>query len=475
MRKFFGLAMGVILSLSVVYLTDAARAQQPGSTVQGDILRGQGRFLEGAGWYQLNSARARNIDVDTWKKHNLEVQRLYRAYLQERYLHIQYKKGISKKSQDELKKKFEEEQRRWRENPTPEDISSGNALNALAGDLADPSIAPTVWQYARVELPPGLELTTLAFKIADSRVSKASQSTVAIDRMKVSDGWPLWLRRPELKAEQAAYERAVATAIGKCQKGTPLEATDYDRLRETVVALQKKVPEVVPARDNQRAQAIAFVNQLDDATRIFAEQTYAERLIKDVAEHKAATVAELLGFMRYHYLLFSDPGRSPELARMYEGLYQLLRQQKDKLGQAGVAMAPGDAGGLNGGKVADQVAVKLGQVKTTLEKVRFPQEAQKKRSLKSDAVSQLDGAMDDLAKGLIPRERLEKVHREIQVLKAINASSQDHSRLLGEAMALLEVAFADLRLSPPEPVRRGQGPGMSKKAQGRGAATKKRG
>jgi hypothetical protein len=336
MNKVLGLGAGLLVVAGMVSLCAEARAQRPGSTAQGDILRGQGRYLEGAGWYELNSARARNIDVDTWKKHNLEVQRLYRAYLEDRYLHIRYKKTLRKGVQDDWKKKYEEDQRRWRENPTSDDISSGNALNALAGDLADPSIAPTAWQYASVALPQGLSLTSLAFQIADSRSSRLLQSTVAIDRMTISEGWPLWLRRPELKTTEAVYEQAVGTVMEKCRKGAPLEAKDVDTLREAVVALQKKVPEIVPGRDNQRAKAIAYVNQLDGTTRIFAEQTYAERLIRDVAEHQAATVAELLGFMRYHRLLFSDPGTSPELAQLYEGLYQRLRQQKEKLGVAGV-------------------------------------------------------------------------------------------------------------------------------------------
>jgi hypothetical protein len=92
------------------------------------------------------------------------------------------------------------------------------------------------------------------------------------------------------------------------------------------------VETAIPARDNQRTQSRAFVKRLDEATRIFAEQTYAEHLIRDVSEHKATTVAELLGFMRQYQLLFSDPGDSPEVESLYEGLYGLLRQQLDLLG-----------------------------------------------------------------------------------------------------------------------------------------------
>jgi|GEM_PF-3447251 hypothetical protein len=37
----------------------------PGSTAQGDILREQGQFLEGAAWYEINATRAREIDART--------------------------------------------------------------------------------------------------------------------------------------------------------------------------------------------------------------------------------------------------------------------------------------------------------------------------------------------------------------------------------------------------------------------------
>lgn len=340
MSKPIAIAASLLLTLVTLALVPTASGQRFGGvgTAQGDILRGQGAYLAGAGWYNLNTARANNINVDTWKKYNLEVQRLYQVWLRDRATHIQYKRKLTAGVQEDLARKAEEAQRRWRENPSPDDITSGDALNALAMDLADPSVEPTSWRSAPVPLPPELSLTSLSFKVADKKTSSLLQSTVAIDRLLLTDGWPIWLRRPELRKEEEAYRKAVTTVVEKCRNGTPLEAGDVDRLRETVVDLQKKVPEVVPGRDSQRANAIEFIKLLDGATRIFAEQTYAERLIKDVTEHKAETVAELLGFMRYHRLLFAETNRSPESAQRYEALYQLLREQKGKLGISG---APG--------------------------------------------------------------------------------------------------------------------------------------
>src|SRR3954467_4633654 len=123
MRKFALILVASAAALSA----PAARAQ----TGQGDILRGQGRFLAGAGWYNFNTARADRINVETWKSYNREVQRIYREYMMDRAHHIASRKGKTNKVQDVIQRRFEESQRRWRENPTPDYIASGDALNAL--------------------------------------------------------------------------------------------------------------------------------------------------------------------------------------------------------------------------------------------------------------------------------------------------------------------------------------------------------
>src|SRR5262249_27010896 len=157
----------------------------------------------------------------------------------------------------------------------------------------------------------------LAFKIADPKKSRIQQSTVAIDRMLIKDRWPLPFRRPEIVRECAAYEKAVATVVDKCKKGTELQAADYDQLRGSVLTLQKAVETAIPSRDDQRRQARDYVRRLDEASKIFAEQAYAEQLVRDVSVHRASTVAELLAFMREYRLIFADPGSSPEVTSLY--------------------------------------------------------------------------------------------------------------------------------------------------------------
>src|SRR5271157_1414396 len=53
----------------------------PGSTVQGDILPGQGQFLKGMAWYELNAARARELDVKTAREVDQWNREVYVGWL----------------------------------------------------------------------------------------------------------------------------------------------------------------------------------------------------------------------------------------------------------------------------------------------------------------------------------------------------------------------------------------------------------
>jgi hypothetical protein len=328
MRKMLCISTGLALTVALGLCSAALHAQ----TVQGDILRGAGRYLAGAGWYNLNTARADAINVETWKSYNREVQRLYTDYMEDRARHSNFRRGMTAKVQQQAARDLRDANKRWRTNPTFTDIISGNALNALAGDLADPSIDYSSWRLAKIDLPPTMSLTSLSFKIADLKKSAHQQSTVAIDRMLVKEGWPLPFRRPEVEPACHSFEESTAAVIAKCQNGIELKAADYESLRARVAKLQAIVEADIPNTDEQRTKARSFVKQLDETTRIFAEKAYAEQLIKDVSEHKATTVGELLAFMREYRLLFSEGGESLEVGKIYNGLYLLLRQQIDKLG-----------------------------------------------------------------------------------------------------------------------------------------------
>lgn len=119
------------LALAVLGVaTPALPAQDvvfPGSTVQGDVLRGQGQFLKGAAMYELYSAQGRAIDAQTAmavQRWNAEV---YDAYLRARSAHLQSRRNATRAQIEEAKRRAAETEERLRTSPTDQDIVRGDA------------------------------------------------------------------------------------------------------------------------------------------------------------------------------------------------------------------------------------------------------------------------------------------------------------------------------------------------------------
>src|SRR5262245_16963979 len=282
-------------ALATVLLFGEQAAQGQGRTVQGDAFRGQGRFLRGMAWYELGEAQANALEAEAVFAWNRAVQTDYQQYLLEKAGRTAAKKALRNEREAEANKRLEEMRRRWREKPTVDDLRSGLALNALASDLADPKISPASWRDAPVNLPPDVTIRTLAFRFADAPQFKEAPGratgVVAVSRMK-GESWPMSLRRVELNTEREAYRRAVAAAVRTCAAGKTLGAREVDAIRETLSALKEKAVDAVPTDGGVRRQAVAYLNQLDEATRLFRDRDIAEELIRDVEHHEAKTVAE---------------------------------------------------------------------------------------------------------------------------------------------------------------------------------------
>ncbi len=331
--------VSVLIVTTFLIAGQGARAQGfGGATADGEALRAQGQYLRGMAWYNFGAARAAAMDAEAQAAWNRAVRADYARELAERADRRAAKKALRDEREQDAAKRRAEARRRWREAPTPEDIRSGIALNALADDLADPKIPPARWAAAAVKLPPEVTIRTLAFRFAGmprfKTLTPRSPGIVAIGRMAGQD-WPLSLRRPEVERERSAYRRAVAAAVARCAQGKPLRASDVDAVRDALLALRETAARVVPADGGRLKQASAYLDRLDEATRIFLDNELAEELIRDVEQHRATTVGQLLAFMRKYRLLFAEADDTPQSAATYQTLYNLLRWQKAELDATG--------------------------------------------------------------------------------------------------------------------------------------------
>jgi hypothetical protein len=298
-------------------------------------------------WYELGTARAKALESEAVIAWNRAVRADYEQYLAGRARRSAAKRGLVNERVEEATRRLDEMRRRWRENPTVEDVRSGLALNAMALDLADPGIPPARWRSAPVELPPTVTIEALTFRFADASRYKLpprlAPAVVSLGRMK-GDRWPVSLRRAELGREREAYRRAVAGVVQACVAGKPLRAPQVDAVREALAALEDKAAEVVPVAGGLRKQAGDHLDRLDEATRIFLDRDIAEELVRDAERHRARTVGELLGFMKKYRLVFAEGDEDPAIWATYRTLYDLLKRQQVALDFAEDDAERGDDG-----------------------------------------------------------------------------------------------------------------------------------
>jgi len=323
----------ILAAWSIVHgtLLQAQHSDLGGGTAQGDAHRGQAIFLRGMAWYELGTAQVNVLNQQAMESWNRSVQAGYEQHLLERARRVATRRSAINTRVEKAERALAETRLRWRERPTLEDVRSGVALNAITSELADPNIPVSSWKHAKVELPKDFALASLVFQFAglpqSRRPMDLTPSVVGIGRMRLDEGWPVALRRPELRTGREAYERAIKALISRCAKGQPLLATEVDQVRDALVSLKDRTVGAVPA-GRMLKQADEFLARLEVATRIFYEQEFAEELIRVVETHRANSIAELLAFMKKYRLLFSDGGDDPATWATYERLHALLKEQR---------------------------------------------------------------------------------------------------------------------------------------------------
>ncbi len=317
-------------------------------TVEGDILRGQGAFLEGVGWYNLNTAQANKINVEAairWKEDLRKIQ-------QERAYYAAQKAESRKLTAEEFRRKMAQRDQELRTHPSANDVQSGAALNALVYDLTDPDLTGEKWRrVSPVSLPPSMSVKDLIFSFTPSRASTQasaalSRGVIALSRLDIKDKWPGLLNKDELSRERQAYENAYIRARDKIVAGTYAvdEILAMDRALDN---LKKKIETEVPVERGFRAEAMKFADDLREATRMFDANSvdYTRQILIDTRDHDAATVEELVGFMTKYRLQFANSSRSPAARTLYGQLYEKLRQQMNSFqGKTEIGAGPAAAG-----------------------------------------------------------------------------------------------------------------------------------
>jgi hypothetical protein len=285
----------------------------PGSTVQGDILRGEGSFLRGAGEFNYYSAVAGSINTDTWIRLNEYI------YESARISSMRYAQRLA----DRIARDNEHHRKildRHLNNPEQADVARGDALNALFKELTDPRITDSAFRLSPVHLS-GDVIRTIPFFYGPA------SATISMQRLTARGQWPAGLRDAELAAERRAYERAIDNVLEQQIEGKLMP----DSIAAVEVAVSNLFSgldrERTPSSDKVYVEAKNYLRQLEDIKELIKRRA-AEQILSDMDKYSGTTVHDLVKFMQRNNLRFSYSNIQDE-RQLYDRLYASLRQQLD--------------------------------------------------------------------------------------------------------------------------------------------------
>jgi hypothetical protein len=275
------------------------------------MASGMGDWATGMGSFLRQAAEAEAIHYDSEIKRN--------EYL--------YLSSINAAQRRSARFKQEKEKRdiaqlairtRIRFSPDCRDVESGDALNALALELADVKVHPSALRSVPVALPDGI------FGQLPLHLSRVGV-VIAPSRLRAERPWPALLQCTSFARGRATYERAVGTSLSQAARGT-LFMTSVEAVDRAIADLRRCFEQsVLSAPLAERAQARTFLDGLDRSARMLHEPG-ALAVLERVLNRPGRTVADLLNLEQQFHLQFA-PAESAEERALYQDLYHLLVKQ----------------------------------------------------------------------------------------------------------------------------------------------------
>lgn len=304
-----------------------------GSTVGGDIARGLGSFMAGAGVYEQQNAIATSINADTIMRWN---QYIYMSQMEANRVNAVRDAARTKKS----KKAYEDLQKRIRENPEKSDIESGSALNAIVEDLSDPRIYLSGLKAAKASAP-GEVVRNIPFQYARGGI------TTSFDNL-TKGGPPKALLGAEFTAEVTAIKAAGAKLREEMKDGGEPSEASIAALVKAIEAARSKAQTTLPKGSPQTTEADRFLKALLGLADMMRTPHF-DILLAGVEKRPEVSLDQVITFMKLFSLRFGK-ATSVKQRAAYSDLYPKLVALRD---EARLALPKAPEIKLNGHEAED--------------------------------------------------------------------------------------------------------------------------
>jgi hypothetical protein len=329
MRRGLRLALGIAVVSAL--LAGEARAQYGpyyyplgyggygwggwGGTVQGDLARGLGYYAMGAGIYNRQTAIADAINADTIMRWN---QYLYLSQMEANRREYERRARLRKRDRQTSEIIY----KRLRDNPTPADITNGDALNVILDQITDPRLLHNSALRLINDPVSSAAIAAIPFVHASDAV------TISLSQLTAKGHWPIGLSGERFAPERAAYQNAVAQALQEDTEGD-IALPTIQKVRDAASRLRAKFEKSPPRDRDTRLEAENYLKALIGMSRMLGKPN-VDRLLAELEKAKTTSLGSLLAFMHTYNLRFGV-ANTPEARAVYEQLYPMMAAQRDRV------------------------------------------------------------------------------------------------------------------------------------------------
>jgi hypothetical protein len=312
---------GLAALVIVAALERGAQAQiiTAGSTVQGDYLRGVGIASWGMGQYNLDTARANSINLDTEIRWNEYVAAVAKE---------QTREYVARKLADAAKTKeyYKQNRERILNNPEAREVLNGEAMNRVLEELENMNLGDSVYRSERLKVSIPVDMVRhIPFKLGE----KGEQFSMDRLSLKGKGKWTVALEDKRFDYVKKKYAEALDKALEQAIDGK-MQIAAIDEVEAKADDLFRRLDEVVtPSSDRLYIEAKERLRELKGTVRLL-KTAKIERAIGEIDKYSGTTINDLKVFMQSHNLRFAA-AKTPEEKVMFPDLYVALVQQRDKV------------------------------------------------------------------------------------------------------------------------------------------------
>ncbi len=296
MKKSTVLSVALTALAAVAAIQNEARAQYigAGSTPEGDYLRGLGIAAWGMGQYNLNTAQAESINVDTFIRWNEYLAAVAKE---------QTREYVARKMADanERKEFYKVNRERILNSPESHDVLNGDALNRTLEELLNSNLGESAYRLDRLKVPIPVDLVRhIPFKLAE----KNEQFSMVRLSLKGKGVWSVALQDTRFDYVKKRYGQALDKALEQAIDGR-MQIAAIEEVEARADDLFRRLDEVVPpSSDRLYLEAKERLTELKSNVRLLKTEKI-ERAIGDIDKYSGTTVNDLKNFMMTHNLRFA--------------------------------------------------------------------------------------------------------------------------------------------------------------------------